>query len=492
MIPGALDAFLRTPLDELLHGAPDPYEPPIALARRVAETVPAYGRLLRERGIDSERLVDAEGFRWLPVIDKASYVARASLRDLCPGGTLSGRDMLAVSSGSSGEPTFWPRGPEHEVASAMRFEQVFRDAFCAHEQTTLAMVCFPLGTWVGGMFTARCCRLLAMKGYPITVVTPGNNKAEIHRIWSQLVPSFEQVVLLGYPPFIKDVIDDGREAGIDWGATRLRMVFAGEVFSEEMRTLLTERAGLRQPCIDTASLYGTADAGVLANETPISIVMRRQLAARPEIAREIFGNERLPTLGQYDPRQRFFEEQDGSLVFSGESGIPLLRYAIGDDGGVVPYGVMLGHLRDAGFDPVRELAATGAPAPRELPFVYVFGRGLFAVSFYGANVYPENVAAALEDGKVRSWVTGKFVMQVVRDEDESNHLAIAVELARSVAPSDALVGTLAEVLRETMCAKNSEFASYVAAERRTPRVSVWPTGHPEWFPAGVKHRYTRH
>lgn len=36
-----------------------------------------------------------------------------------------------------------------------------------------------LGTWVGGMYTAACCRYLAQKGYPITLVTPGNNKSEI-------------------------------------------------------------------------------------------------------------------------------------------------------------------------------------------------------------------------------------------------------------------------------------------------------------------------
>src|SRR5438045_2795417 len=52
------------------------------------------------------------------------------------------------------------------------------------------------------MFTANCCRYLSSKGYPITVITPGNNKEEIYRVVTELGASFEQVVLLGYPPFL--------------------------------------------------------------------------------------------------------------------------------------------------------------------------------------------------------------------------------------------------------------------------------------------------
>ena len=77
--------------------------------------------------------------------------------------------MIAASSGSTGEPTFWPRSLIDELAVSARFEQVFRDSFAADTRRTLAVVCFPLGTWVGGMFTASCCRHLATKGYPITV-----------------------------------------------------------------------------------------------------------------------------------------------------------------------------------------------------------------------------------------------------------------------------------------------------------------------------------
>ena len=38
---------------------------------------------------------------------------------------------------------------------------------------------------------------------------------------------------------------------------------------------------------------------------------------------------------------------------------------------------------------------------------------------------------------------------------------------------------------------NSEFANYVPAEYRVAHVTLRPAGDPEYFPIGVKHRYTR-
>jgi phenylacetate-CoA ligase len=447
---------------------------PVGLFHRVVDSVPAYRDFLAERGVVAEDVRTLEDFRRLPFTDKESYHRRYPLPRLCRDGRLDGCDMVAVSSGSTGQPTVWPRFRTDELAVARRFEQVFADGFRAAERSTLAVVCFPLGTWVGGLFTTACVRHLAAKGYPITVVAPGNNKAEILRVLPELAPHFDQVVLLGYPPFLKDVID----TGADWSRYDVKLVFAGEVFSEQWRDLVATRAGLGSAVHDSASLYGTADAGVLGNETPLSVSIRRFLASRPELARELFGGERLPTLVQYDPGHRFFEVHEGSLVFSGDNGVPLIRYRIGDDGGVVPHQEMLDFCARNGFRP--EVGGSTEP------FVFVFGRALFTVSFYGANVYPENVAVALEQAPVSDWVTGKFVLEVVEDGD--HRLRVTVELAPGE-QGDAAV--IAQAIRDAVVRLNSEYAHYVPAERQIPHVVLRPTGDPEYFPVGVKHRYTR-
>nr|BFE80968.1 hypothetical protein GCM10020093_035690 [Planobispora longispora] len=56
------------------------------------------------------------------------------------------------------------------------------------------------------------------------------------------------------------------------------------------------------------------------------------------------------------------------------------------------------------------------------------------MSYYGANVYPENVSVGLEQPEVSAFVTGKFVLEVVEDERRDRRLAVTVELAPGVTP----------------------------------------------------------
>ena len=214
--PGRVLAGLGSFLAAGTATPPDPRQQVVELFHRVAVSVPAYGAFLREHGVEPGEVRTFADFERLPLMTKENYHRRYPLPDLCRQGRLDGCDMVAVSSGSTGQPTFWPRSVTDELAVAARFEQVFAGSFAAAERTTLAVVCFPLGTWVGGLYTLACARHLAAKGYPITVVAPGNNKAEILRVIPELAAHCDQTVLLGYPPFIKDVIDTGTAAGLDW------------------------------------------------------------------------------------------------------------------------------------------------------------------------------------------------------------------------------------------------------------------------------------
>lgn len=443
----------------------------IAHARRVAASVPAYRAFLIERDLDPDKLTD------VPLTTKDTYLRRYSLPDLCRDGVIG--DIVAVSSGSTGTPTFWPRSAADERVIAARFEEVFR-TFEAERRRTLAVVCFALGTWVGGLFTINCLRHLTERGYPITVVAPGSDKREILRVIPELAPHFDQVVLLGYPPFLKDVIDSGGP----WEPWNLKLVTAGEAFSEEWRTLVADRAGITDPITATASLYGTADAGVLGNETPLSIELRRFLAARPDAARKLFGASRLPTLVQYDPSVRLFEEHEGTLLFSGDNGIPLVRYHIADEGGLISHERMLAFAAEHGFRPSR----TGP----ERPFVYVFGRSHFTVSYYGANVFPENIAIGLEQPEVSGLVSGKFVLEVVEDAQRDRNLTITVELMPGRRPSGELAQAVGQSILTQLLRLNSEFAAYVPPPRQAPFIRLRESGDPEYFPPGAKHRYTRH
>ena len=485
--------FISTPIDKLLldQQSINPEDHILALFHRCVAEVPAYRKFLEAQNVNPTNITTYRTFCALPLMDKASYIYAYPLAERCLGGSLKSSDRVAVSSGSTGQPTFWPRSIADELDVAVRFEQVFKDSFHAHERTTLTVVCFALGNWVGGLYTTSCCWHLTSKGYPLMVATPGNNKAEIFRVIQALAPHFEQTVLLGYPPFVKDVIDSGIAEGIDWATYNPKLIFAGEVFSEEWRSLVLKRIGSTSPCYDSASLYGTADGGVLGNETPLSIAIRRWFSVHPEAARNLFGESRLPTLVQYDPASRFFELHDNTLVVSGENSVPLLRYHIADKGGLVSFEDMWAFLNNHGVHSLAELGLDNSSQTRSLPFVFVFGRADFTVSYYGANIYPENVTVGLEQPEFTSWISGKFVLETRETDNSDKYLHIAVELLPAIQATIKLSEKIAESVKTQLLRLNSEFANYTPAERQLPQITLYSFADSDYFPVGVKHRYTR-
>jgi phenylacetate-CoA ligase len=490
----AFDRFLNTGLDELLAPgeAGDGLTEALALLRRAAGGVPAYGAMLKGAGVNPADIHDAADFAKLPLLNKENYVRRFPLEALVEGGDLAACDFFAVSSGSTGEPTLWPRGLHHEFPVAVRFEQVLRDNFHAHERRTLAVVCFALGSWVGGMYTTSCLRWIAAKNYPLLIVTPGNKIDEILRVVKRLAPDFEQTVLFGYPPFLKEVVDAGRSEKIAWGKFNVRLVTAGEVFSEAWRDLVLERLEQDEGLNSIVSVYGTADAGVLGNETPFSVAIRRFLSERPEAAKAMFGEERLPTLCQYDPTSRYFEVvEGGTLAFSGDNGALLIRYHIADQGGIYSFEAMRAKLAEYQFDPETALMQAGLGRARRLPFVYVFGRANFTLSFFGANIFPETISLALEKPSLSRWTTGKFVMEVKEGLADRPRFTVAIELADKEAADPTRVDLAEREILDTLLAHNSEYANYVSKEDQRPVVTLWSKGHPDYFPVGVKHRYSR-
>jgi phenylacetate-CoA ligase len=152
---------------------------------------------------------------------------------------------------------------------------------------------------------------------------------------------------------------------------------------------------------------------------------------------------------------------------------------------------MITRMRALGCDPIALAKEAGARSIRTLPFVYVFGRSHFAISYFGANIFPEMVSVGLEQPDVAPQVTGKFVMQVIPDHDENLELTIAIELAPGTRGDSALEERVARSILTHLLRLDPEFATYVPPERQSPRITLHETGDPAYFPVGVKHRYSR-
>src|SRR4029077_15977618 len=88
----------------------------------VAQNVPAYREFLSAHGIDTARIRTFADFQTLPLMTTQGYMLTYPLPSLCRGGNLRHCEMIAVSSGSTGKPLFWPRSTLHELDIAARFE----------------------------------------------------------------------------------------------------------------------------------------------------------------------------------------------------------------------------------------------------------------------------------------------------------------------------------------------------------------------------------
>ena len=95
--PAALDAEARV----------------LALFREAARDVPAYARFLREHGVDPAGVTSIAAFSRVPPTTKDNYYRQSPLPELCRHGRLEACDMVALSTGSTGEPAVWPRFISH-------------------------------------------------------------------------------------------------------------------------------------------------------------------------------------------------------------------------------------------------------------------------------------------------------------------------------------------------------------------------------------------
>ena len=421
-------------------------------------------------------------------MDKTNYLRAYPYEDLFPNRTIP--PIVSMSSGSSGTPFYWPRGFAQEDAGGKLHEIVVHDIFKIGTQKTLVIICFSMGTWIAGAFTASSFRWLAKIGYNISILTPGIEKEDALAILRDFAPHFERVILAGYPPFLMDVITEAHNRGIKVKRLHLNLILAGENFSEIWRKTIHGLTGIKDHLSGSVSIYGTADADMCGHESPLTIFIRKQADRNHAFAKDFFGETSfLPTLVHYHPDIKFFERIDGQLVFSAMSGIPLIRYNIKDQGQLYDFNHAKKILKAHGYwDDVTKQGLD----QWKLPMLTLAGRKDVSVTFYALNIYPENFKAGLEDKLVSSFLTGKFIAQtkaVNRNRDQQ--LVLNVELQRDDKPSNGKIKLVKEVIFQHLIKLNSEYRKLHASigDKALPYIELIPFGDPMFQVKKSKHRW---
>jgi phenylacetate-CoA ligase len=273
----------------------------------------------------------------------------------------------------------------------------------------------------------------------------------------------------------------------------MKFLFAAESFSEEWRDYIYKKVGARAPLKDSLNIYGTADALILAHETPLSILTRR-LANKDShgLYKDIFKHdERVPSLVQYNPSWRYFEAVNDKLLFSSFSGIPLIRYDIGDNGNIIKYSEMMMLFKNRGIDIIKKAGLSNI-SNWKLPFLYVYGRDDLTASLYGINIYPENIRDALGRSDIDRDVSGKFVMFTKNDDKMNQYLEVIVELKdRIKVASSGLSNKIKIAVAETLKQKNNEYNELYKSlgAGAEPQVRLCEYGHKDLFIPGVKQKW---
>src|SRR5690349_4861961 len=250
----------------------NPKKAALNLFYQTAKEVPAYGDFLQKHGVHYKKIKTIEDFgKYVPVTNKQNYISQYPLHMLSPKGDLFSNQVIAASSGTTGLPFFWPRGPIQDAEGIELHEKIYRDIFQANKLKTLVVVCFSMGEWVAGLFTATSTLGVASKGYKINVVTPGLERASAVKSIQTLGHYYDQIIIAGYPPFLKDVLDECVQSGIDWSKLNVKLLMAGEGISEEWRDYVLKEVRASNPLTDAINIYGSADATMLGHETPASI-----------------------------------------------------------------------------------------------------------------------------------------------------------------------------------------------------------------------------
>ena len=468
----------------------------LATCKEAYTKVPAYKKFLDDTKINIKKIKSITDFESVPIVGKKNYLCANAWEDLCKNKSLSSESLVMTStSGSTGDPFYFPRTTTIDMQSSFSHEIFLRSSKIAKNKSTLVIDCFGMGVWIGGLITYQAFKYIADRGYAITIITPGISKREIFQALKNLSRKYDQIILCGYPPFIKDVVDDAPEYGIVWSDYSLKIIFAAEGFSETFRDYIVQKTGIKNLYRDTMNIYGSADLGTMAEESPLCILLRRIALTHEKLYMRLFGQAtRLPTLAQYIPEFINFEQKAGSIYPTGDNVLPLVRYEIGDIGGVMTYDDVMKICSEEGIDIVNEIKLIGIQDTiTELPFVYVYERSDFSATFYGALIYPEFIKKALAVEVLKEELTGKFTMYTKNDEQENQYLEISIELKSGQKETKKLRTQVLSTVHDTLLSQSAEYKKIAESleEKAYPKILFWPQGHETYFMSGAKQKWVK-
>lgn len=444
-----------------------------------AESIPAYKDFLKRNKVNHERVKTIDDFKAVPITDKNNYINSYSLEKRCWNGEISENNLVAVSSGVSGNPNFWPRNGFQEFESAIIHELLYKYIFEIKKYKSILVIGFPMGVYISGIATVLPSFMISTKAYNLTIVSAGNNKSDLLKFVKSLQEQYDQVILAGHPFFIKDVIETGNKMGINWSKNRLRLMLCSGGFNEIWREYIIKQAGINFSW-DIISTYGSSEMLLMANETPCSIFIKRKMEKDDGFRKKLIQDRQAPNLFQYNPFLRYVETWKNELIFTSLSGIPLIRFNLHDSGFLIKLSEMK-----------KQCSQIDKYLVWQLPFLALWGRSDYTVKFYAVNIYPEHINSALNYNSFLKKITGRFTMRKDYLKNLDEFLEIHIELRPEFKSSKKLISIIQNRIVGHLKEINMEYSDACSHLEKNlmPRIKLWPYQHEKYFKVGLKPKY---
>ena len=299
------------------------------LAKKVQTHCLAYRKFLQQKGIGKIDLP----FERLPVTDKFNYINAYPLEDrLYTGKTISDFYMVCSSTGSTGEPTIWPRDYYFDNSLIRPHTEFLEEHFQILHKRSLVIIALGLGSSQAGIMHLKAAWGAHTKA-KITVISPNGDAEMTVYLLEKLYSQYDQVICLGYPPTITDFINLAMQKNINMKKWNMKIGITGESVSSSWRREVIEH--MEGKGEDFVSWYGSTEAGMIGFETKeINEVIQLALI-HDDFRKVLFGTYNLPTFVGVDYNQRFIEIVDNEIIITADQVVPLVRYNSHDKGRLI-------------------------------------------------------------------------------------------------------------------------------------------------------------
>lgn len=386
-----------------------------------AKNVSFYRKFLQESNVQPEKIRTTDDFiKLVPILDKDRlFISNLdNVDEILSGHGLRDCRAILPSSGFSGKFSFGMNTKKDIMSQEKHVDMMLNYVFDVRRKRTLLINSLSMG--------------IAIPTAKVTTISTGPRADIVIFAVKAFSGKFDQTIIVGDNCLLKNIIERGVENGVRWNEYATHLILGGDSFPENFRSYLAHIMKVdidREQRMIIGSSFGIAEIGLnILWETPSTMGIRRAAALDSKFRAALLGREEdlCPMLFQYHPLKIHVEEVRDRLVFTNlDAGAltPIVRYASGDHGLIIPYERAVKALKAVGLERY---------IPRfNIPIVAVKDRVQY-INFDGRLISPNTIKNALySDFGLPGLTTGYF-----RTTRSGEKLILEIQLKQDVTVSE--------------------------------------------------------